>query len=126
VSDPEQPAGPPEEPPYEPSIEEEPASAEGVGDGEPRRYPSTIGGAFYLAVLAVVAIAIGVVTTGEWRAGIRWFGAALLLAAVVRAALPAKDAGMLAVRARWWDCTLLVGTGAALIFLAGSIPDQPL
>ena len=43
----------------------------------------------------------------------------------MRAVLPAKDAGMLAVRKRWWDCFLLVATGVALIFLAGSIPDQP-
>ena len=77
-------------------------------------------------VLAVVAVAIGVVTTGSWRLGVRWFGGALLFAALVRAVLPAKDAGMLAVRRRWWDCLLLAGTGAALIFLAGSIPDQPL
>lgn len=90
-----------------------------------RRYPSTIGGAFYLVVLAVVGIAIGIVATGSWRTGIRWFGAALVFAAVVRALLPAKDAGMLAVRRRWWDCLLLAGTGAAMIFLAGSIPDQP-
>ncbi|MBA2953999.1 DUF3017 domain-containing protein [Nocardioides sp. MAH-18] len=91
-----------------------------------RRYPSTIGGAFYLVVLAVVAIAIGVVASGNWRTGVRWFGSALVFAAVVRAVLPAKDAGMLAVRRRWWDCVLLAGTGAALIFLAASIPDQPL
>lgn len=91
-----------------------------------RRYPSTIGGAFYLVVLAVVAIAIGIVAWGSWRTGVRWFGAALAFAAVVRALLPAKDAGMLAVRRRWWDCLLLAGTGAALVFLAGSIPDQPI
>ena len=102
--------------------EDQPGSAE---DGE-RRYPSTIGGAFYLVVLAVVAIAIGVVTTGAWRVGVRWFGGALIFAAVVRMVLPAKDAGMLAVRQRWWDCLLLAGSGAALIILAGSIPDQPL
>jgi len=106
----------------DPFPEEQPESAE---DGD-RRYPSTIGGAFYLVVLAVVGIAIGIVTTGAWRGGIRWFGGALIFAALVRAVLPAKDAGMLAVRRRWWDCLLLVGTGAALIFLAGSIPDQPL
>ena len=106
----------------DPGPDEEPGSVEG-GD---RRYPSTIGGAFYLVVLAVVAIAIGVVTTGAWRGGVRWFGAALVFAAVVRAVLPAKDAGMLAVRNRWWDCFLLAATGAAMIFLAGSIPDQPL
>ena len=107
----------------------EPVSAEEIGaeldPEEGRRYPSTIGGAFYLAVLAVAAIAIGIVTTGAWRAGIRWFGGALVLAAVIRAVLPTKDAGMLAVRRRWFDCLLLAGVGAALIFLATSIPDQP-
>lgn len=129
MSDSDQPPGPPEpaeESSGESPQEEEPTSAEDTGEGAPRRYPSTIGGGFYLLVLAVVAIAIGVVTTGAWRGGIRWFGGALIFAAVVRAVLPAKDAGMLAVRARWWDCLLLAGTGVALILLASSIPDQPL
>jgi hypothetical protein len=106
--------------------EQEPVSAEPVEEDDGRRYPSTIGGAFYLVVIAIVAVGIGIVTTGGWRVGVRWFGGALLLAAVVRAVLPAKDAGMLAVRKRWWDCVLLAGTGIALILLAGSIPDQPL
>lgn len=107
--------------------EQEPVSAEPVEeDDEGRRYPSTIGGAFYLVVIAVVAIGIGIVTTGNWRAGVQWFGGALVLAALARAVLPARDAGMLAVRKRWWDCFLLAGTGAALIFLAVTIPDQPL
>ncbi len=105
-----------------PEPEPEPESAEG---GDARRYPSTIGGGFYLLILAVVAIAIGIVAGGHWRTGIRWFGGALIFAAVVRSVLPAKDAGMLAVRRRWWDCFMLAGTGAALIFLAVSIPDQP-
>lgn len=109
---------------HDPEIE--PVSAEPVDVEGGRRYPSTIGGAFYLVVLAVVGIAIGVVTTGNWRVGVQWFGGALVFAALVRAVLPAKDAGMLAVRKRWWDCLLLAGTGAALIALAISIPDQPL
>ena len=104
--------------------EPEPVSAEPAGEDDARRYPSTIGGAFYLGVLAVVAVSIGIVTTGNWRVGIRWFGGALVFAALVRALLPAKDAGMLAVRRRWWDCLLLAGAGAALILLASSIPDQ--
>jgi Protein of unknown function (DUF3017) len=91
-----------------------------------RRYPSTIGGAFYLVVVAVTAIGIGIVTTGAWRVGVRWIAGALIFAAVVRAVLPARDAGMLAVRHRWWDCFLLAGVAAALLFLAASIPDQPL
>jgi predicted cobalt transporter CbtA len=109
-----------------PKDEVPPLPAEPPVDDAGRRYPSTIGGAFYLAILAVVAVALGVVTTGAWRTGVRWYGGALLAAALLRAVLPAKDAGMLAVRKRWWDCLLLAGTGVALIFLAGSIPDQPL
>lgn len=115
-----------ERPLLDPDPEIEPISAEPVLEEEGRRYPSTIGGAFYLVVLAVVAISVGLVTTGSWRLGVRWYGGALIFAALVRAVLPSKDAGMLAVRRRWWDCFLLAGTGAALIFLAGSIPDQPL
>ena len=103
-----------------------PESEQESAELESRRYPSTIGGAFYLVVLAVVGISIGVIASGAWRTGIRWFGGALVFAAVIRAVLPAKDAGMLAVRRRWWDCLLLAATGIALIVLAGSIPDQPL
>jgi len=109
-----------------PKDEVAPLPAEPVVDDGVRRYPSTIGGAFYLAILAVIAVALAVVTTGAWRTGVRWYGGALLAAALLRAVLPARDAGMLAVRKRWWDCVLLAATGAALIFLAGSIPDQPL
>ena len=108
------------DPAPEPESEQESAELGG------RRYPSTIGGAFYLVVLAVVGISIGVGAAGAWRTGIRWFGGALVFAAVVRALLPAKDAGMLAVRRRWWDCFLLAAVGLALIVLAVSIPDQPL
>ncbi|GAA4375636.1 DUF3017 domain-containing protein [Nocardioides caricicola] len=116
---------------FEPSPDESrhdevaPVSAEPEPVDGGRRYPSTIGGAFYLVVLAVVAVAIGIVASGNWRLGVRWFGGALVFAALIRALLPAKDAGMLAVRRRWWDCLLLAGTGAALFFLAISIPDQP-
>ena len=110
-----------------------PVSAEELVDGErsgaehqeERRYPSTIGGAFYLVVLAVCAVGVGVVVTGEWRSGIRVCGGALLAGALVRAVLPNRDAGMLAVRFKALDVVMLVALGAALIFLAGSIPDQP-
>ena len=115
------------QPPHDgpPQDEVPPVSAEPEPVEGGRRYPSTIGGAFYLVVLAVVAVSIGIVASGNWRLGVRWFGGALVFAALIRAMLPAKDAGMLAVRRRWWDCLLLAGTGAALIFLAISIPDQP-
>ena len=39
--------------------------------------------------------------------------------------LPARDAGMLAVRHRLVDVVLLGGVGGLLLFLARTIPNQP-
>ena len=95
------------------------------GEPEERRYPSTIGGAFYLVVLLITIAALTVVALGDWRVGIRMLGGALFLAAAVRVVLSPRDAGMLAVRHKALDVVLLGGLGAALVFLATSIPDQP-
>ena len=103
----------------------EPTSAEPVDPEDPRRYPSTIGGMFYLLVLGVVAVAMLIVALDEWRTGIRVMGGALVFAAAVRLVLRRRDAGMLAVRHKVLDALILAVLGGALIFLAGSIPDQP-
>lgn len=102
-----------------------PVSAEPVDPDEPRRYPSTIGGAFYLLVLGAVGVSMVVVALDEWRTGIRLMGGTLLVAAAVRLVLRRRDAGMLAVRHKLLDAVVLVVLGGSLIFLAGSIPDQP-
>lgn len=91
-----------------------------------RRYPSTIGGMFYLAVLAVTIVGLVWVGFGSWRTGVRIIGGALLLAAAIRLVLRPRDAGMLAVRHKAVDALLLIGVGVALFLLAGSIPNQPL
>lgn len=93
------------------------------GPDEGRRFPSTLGGACYVAVLVVVGAALVIVATGHWRTGIEIFGGALVAAALMRLVLPTRDAGMLAVRARWLDATLLAGTGAALWVLAATMPN---
>jgi hypothetical protein len=113
--------GAPEDP--QPGGADVPAEPE---EPQERRYPSTIGGAFYLLVLATSAIGFGIVITGNWRLGVRWVAASLMAASALRLVLPERDAGMLAVRHRFVDCTLLAGVGAALFWLASSIPDQPL
>jgi hypothetical protein len=92
---------------------------------EERRYPSTIGGLFYLLVLAVSGVGVAIVWGGDWRLGIRCLAGALCFAALLRLVLPARDAGMLAVRNRFFDAILLGGVGAAIFFLASTIPDQP-
>jgi hypothetical protein len=94
-------------------------------DADDRRYPSTIGGVFYLLVLVTGAIGIAIVWSGDWRLGIRCLAAGLCVAALLRLVLPARDAGMLAVRHRFFDAVLLGGVGAALFFLAATIPNQP-
>jgi len=116
VSEPE-----PHPEPIEPSEESE------ESEELERRYPSTIGGAFYIAILIATAFGIGIVyRSHDWRLGVRVVAGALLAAALLRLILPQRDAGMLAVRSRMVDVGLLVVVGGALFFLSGSIPDQPL
>ena len=119
---------PPAEPPVEPVpspdeiAEELDAAAEEQQDE--RRYPSTIGGTFYLVVLALAGVGLGIVWTGDWRLGIRFLAGALCFAALLRLVLPARDAGMLAVRNRLFDAFIMGGAGVALFFLATTIPNQ--
>ena len=129
----DEPAEPSAEPPDEPPAEQVPSPEEIAGELDAaadeqhaeRRYPSTIGGAFYLVVLALAAIGIALVWGGDWRIGIQCLAAGLCFAAVTRLVLPAKDAGMLAVRNRFFDATLLAGAGIAIFFLLTTIPNQP-
>lgn len=109
-----------EEPGDEPRDEQD-AGAD--AEPEPRRYPSTVGGAFYLVILAVMVVALVIVSTGQWRTGVHWLSGALVGAAALRAVLRRRDAGMLAVRNRWFDVTLLAAVGVVLWILATSIPD---
>ncbi len=93
---------------------------------EPRRLPSTLGGLVYLGVVAVSAVGLLIVAFGPWRRGIGVVGLGLLFGAFVRTFLSDRDAGMLRVRRSRWADVLMLGTvGAALLVLAGVIPDQP-
>jgi hypothetical protein len=91
----------------------------------PRRYPSTIGGAFYLSILAVAGTALFITYRHDWRLGIQILGGSCLAAALIRLVLANRDAGMLAVRNRFIDVSLLTGAGLALIAVATTIPDMP-
>lgn len=95
------------------------------GQPPPRRYPSTIGGIFFLGVLATAVLGLVLVGTGSWRNGVRLIGVALLAAALARSLLSADNAGMLAVRHRVLDVVVLTGLGLALLVLASAIPNQP-
>jgi hypothetical protein len=114
---------PPVPSPEEIAEELEAAAEEQEPVEEDRRHPSTIGGAFYLLILATGALGLAIVWTGDWRLGIRCLAGGLSFAALLRLVLPARDAGMLAVRSRLFDAILLGALGAALFFLATTIPD---
>jgi hypothetical protein len=75
-----------------------------------------------LAVLAVVAVGLLVVTFDHWRRGIVIVGLALIGGAVLRLLLPVRRVGFLAVRSRPVDVVLLAGTGLALTVGVLTIP----
>jgi hypothetical protein len=75
-----------------------------------------------LAVLVVVGVGLLVVTVGHWRSGVILIGLALLGGAVLRALLPLRGVGFLAVRSRPVDVVLMAGTGLALIVIVLTLP----
>jgi hypothetical protein len=113
------------EPDREPVDADEPADDAVESGVEERRYPSTIGGAFYLSILAVSCVAIVIAVRSDWRLGVQILGGALMVGALLRLTLAPKDAGMLAVRNRFLDAILLGGLGIGLVVLATSIPNMP-
>ncbi len=92
---------------------------------EGRRYPSTIGGLFYIVILLVAVGGVALVVTDDWRLGVRVLAGCLAGAGLLRLVLRQRDAGMLAVRARWVDVLMFAAVAGLLWWLAGSIPDQP-
>jgi len=109
----------------DPANDLDPVPEEPSADDGERRYPSTIGGAFYLVVLATATVGLAIAWSGDWRLGVRCLAGGLCFAALLRLVLPRRDAGMLAVRHRLVDTVILGGMGAALFFLATTIPNQP-
>jgi hypothetical protein len=77
-----------------------------------------------LVVLAGVVAGLVVATLGDdtWRAGCLLIGASLGVGAVLRLALPSREAGLLQVRGKAFDITLLVLLSVAVIVLAIAVP----
>jgi uncharacterized membrane protein len=77
-----------------------------------------------LVVLTGVVAGLVVATLGQetWRAGCLLIGASLGVGAVLRLALPSREAGLLQVRGRAFDITLLVILAVAVIALAIAVP----
>lgn len=72
-------------------------------------------------VFAIAATGMLRVLTEHWREGAALLAAALLVAAVLRAALPDDRAGLLAVRSRVIDVAIYIGLGLVTLALAVTI-----
>jgi hypothetical protein len=78
-------------------------------------------------VLLVLALSIGglvysMVVPEHWLRGVLFMAGALMLGGLLRLVLPARQAGMLAVRGRLVDVFCYAGTGAALWAVGLLIP----
>jgi hypothetical protein len=73
-------------------------------------------------VLLGVGLGLLVVAADHFRRGTVILGASVLLACLLRAVLPERQAGMLVVRSRWFDVLMLGVLGAALTLLALAVP----
>ncbi len=79
----------------------------------------------FAAVLLVVAVAALRIVQYHWREGAALIGAALLLAAVLRAVLPTAKAGLLAIRGKVVDIVTYTGLAAAVLYVALTIIGGP-
>ena len=89
------------------------------------KMPRSRGSQLYLLQLVVVAVGLGLVVVGPWRAGVAVVGAAFIVGAVARSVVPVSHTGMLRVRGKLFDMVWMTLLGVALFVLALVIPDQP-
>lgn len=75
-------------------------------------------------VLLAAGTGVAIMSTGHWRRGSFAFGAAVVGAAVLRAVLPPRLAGLLAVRKRWFDVLVTLAAGVAIMVLALIVPPD--
>ncbi|MBB1484575.1 DUF3017 domain-containing protein [Tessaracoccus sp. MC1865] len=74
--------------------------------------------------VAVLGVGVVFAALGRWRLASLVIGAALLLGAGLRLILPRMVAGLLVVRRRWIDVSVLAMLGAAVVALAFIVPPS--
>lgn len=90
----------------------------------PKNFLQQVLGQLPLAtVLAGVATGLVIVATGHWRLGTTIIGAAAIAGGLLRL-LPQQRVGLLAVRNRALDSTVLLGIGIGIVVLAFIVPSS--
>lgn len=74
-----------------------------------------------LLVLLIALVGIGRVLMGHWREGAVLLGGALIVAAVLRVALPLERTGLLAIRSKVVDVLIYSAFGLVMTVLAVTI-----
>ena len=91
-----------------------------------RRWTEEIGKHLpFVLVLVIAAAGIGLVFLYHWRIGSGLIGGSLLVAAGLRALLPEKQLGLIAVRRKFTDILLYGAFGVLIVFVAATITGGP-
>ena len=76
------------------------------------------------AVLLGVLVGLALVGQDYWRRGLSIVGLSLLAGAALRAALPTRQVGLLAVRSRSFDVAVLALLGGGVLALLAVVPTK--
>jgi hypothetical protein len=76
----------------------------------------------FAAVVTGVVLGLALVSQDRWRRGMLIVGAVLVLASLARLVLPVRRIGLLAVRGRLFDTTILLLFGLAVIVITFEVP----
>jgi Protein of unknown function (DUF3017) len=79
----------------------------------------------FVLVLAIVAAGTVLIFLYHWRIGSGLIGGSLLVAAGLRALLPEKQLGLIALRRKFTDIVLYGGLGALIVLVAATITGGP-
>ncbi|RDH11966.1 DUF3017 domain-containing protein [Tsukamurella pulmonis] len=82
---------------------------------------AVVANAGYVAVVAVLTVGMVLIGLEYWRRGLFVFGAGTGFAAILRACLPERRQGLLRVRSRWFDVTVLALAAASILLVSWGI-----
>lgn len=77
-----------------------------------------------LVSLVIFTIGGAVAGTGHWRRGSLLMGAGVVLAGLLRLVLSESRAGLLVVRRKWFDVSVLLIAGLGMVVLSVLVPPQ--
>ena len=86
---------------------------------------TAVGSVLYAVVLLGLAVGLGLIAGGQWRAGVGVCGGSMLAAGVGRLVIPDRVSGLLRVRRRMTDALLMLALGVGLVALALLVGRQP-